>query len=451
MSRKSKSKKSKRKDPAGGKKNAHRSNKRKKNPTDSESDGSRVVEDAAPADQTQTEASPAVENSVSPTLPNPVEENVLENTESNFFSTWIKPHYAFILILLVQTLVILAFSAPLENAEKSIINKLSFFNSPPAEENRVEIVDINDDDRRTIFNGKNDPLDPQKLYKIVRAIAGKEPKLIGIDIDTSHEEFKDLEILQSEIPIVWAETPVIDKGKILGTREPVGGKPLPAGHYSAVPASPKDSDNVQRFYQRYIKVGSDEAVSFPAKIISFANPEVFSSAAPEMDFRYISFVGKRQEDFRPHISANDILGKTGSLPPLKNKIVLLGGSFSGQDRTQTPVGEMLGVDVLATIIETELAGGGRTPLNIFIKVLFVILTSIGLLLIFHLYKIRSAILWSLLVSAAVAVLIGLIFQDAAGGFVLFGAFLLSLLSQIIDKVRDSFKEKLPKLRSSEEN
>ena len=389
---------------------------------------------------------------VEETTPLIVSETVEPETpkQDYFWKNWGRKHLVAIIILLAQTVVILAFSAKLDDGEKWIVDKLSAFNSPPTGNNRVEVVDIQDEDRNILFKGQNDPLDPQKLYEIVQAIAKNEPRIIGIDIVTSHEQFESLELKESNIPIVWAETPVFDENdRLIGTHDPVGGKTLPNGHFSGIPVSPKDSDNTQRFYQRFVPVDEEKGVSFAFKIKSLINSEIEQSELSDTDLRYISFVNEKQEAFRPHLSAIELLEKTEKGDPalnqlLKDKIVLLGGSFSGQDQTETPVGKMLGIDVQATIIETELDGGGRKPFNIVIKTIFVIVTAIGLLLIFHWFEsMKDAILASLLIIAVVTILVSIFLQDLSGTVILLGAFLLALIAQIVDKMRDRFKETVP--------
>ncbi len=43
---------------------------------------------------------------------------------------------------------------------------------------------------------------------------------------------------------------------------------------------------------------------------------------------------------------------------IKNKIVLIGGSYLEEDKSETPLGVMNGVEIHANVIESDLRGGG---------------------------------------------------------------------------------------------
>jgi CHASE2 domain-containing sensor protein len=90
--------------------------------------------------------------------------------------------------------------------------------------------------------------------------------------------------------------------------------------------------------------------------------------------------------------------------PIKDRIVLLGGSYLGQDLHQTPLGQMNGVEVLANVIETELNGGGARAPGRFASYLLEVFEAFGLILIFHFFPLRKALLWSCALIPALALI-----------------------------------------------
>jgi hypothetical protein len=52
-------------------------------------------------------------------------------------------------------------------------------------------------------------LDPQQLYRLIDAIARSDPKVIGVDIDTSDPSFRDLKPDPRWPPVVWARNIIL--------------------------------------------------------------------------------------------------------------------------------------------------------------------------------------------------------------------------------------------------
>ena len=71
----------------------------------------------------------------------------------------------------------------------------------------VQIVSINEDDYVHIFEGRS-PLDAEKVTSLIEAIAEGDPRVIGVDIDTSDPQWKPLApklvaSLRQRASIVW--------------------------------------------------------------------------------------------------------------------------------------------------------------------------------------------------------------------------------------------------------
>jgi len=127
---------------------------------------------------------------------------------------------------------------------------------PAESKSQVVIVEITDDDYEKIFDKKS-PLDVAKLQQLIESVAGFEPRLIGIDIDTSDEKFRNLNIDRHLEKIVWASKPKLfenEKGNldVFEINEARGG--FAAGENSALPLL-LDDPKITRHYRLLIKVG----------------------------------------------------------------------------------------------------------------------------------------------------------------------------------------------------
>ena len=80
--------------------------------------------------------------------------------------------------------------------------------------------------------------------------------------------------------------------------------------------------------------------------------------------------------------------------PIKDKIVLIGGAYTASDEHETPLGWMLGVEVLAYAIETELHGGGMKPASPVTITLLGGFVGLVLLLLFQHFTPTKALLLS---------------------------------------------------------
>jgi CHASE2 domain-containing sensor protein len=230
-------------------------------------------------------------------------------------------------------------------------------------ESDVVIVRIDDDDYATLFHEKS-PLDHTALTKLIDAIALGKPKVIGVDIDTSTPEFRDFHPLPGWPPIVWARNGSFSnrEGKFHATKI-LGGQEPPAT--SGLVVLRLDADTAIRRYTRMCETEHGPVPSFAWAVAKqFSGKDGAQSVGEEELF--IKFAGDREGSHRQHFTAAQVMSLSDGLgwqtdSPVKDKIVLLGGAYSASDEHETPLGWMLGVEVLAYAIETELHGGGMRP------------------------------------------------------------------------------------------
>jgi hypothetical protein len=281
----------------------------------------------------------------------------------------------------------------------------------PNEESEVVIVDIKQSDFDTFFEGQTRPLKPERLQVLIDAIARGEPCVIGVDIDTHFPEYSSFQIIENWKPkVFWVREPKEIPEDT--THKPVlldilGGKNPQQNEYSGVPLLLDDpSDKVTRRYVRGFETEQGLVPSFTWAIYQFVqqNPE----KCPEIKLTrrdlkisteplIIEFSRGREGAGRIRLSVSDVLKMSESSDwskneLLKNKIVLLGGSYLGEDKHDTPIGTMDGMEILANVIETEIKGGGLVPLSGFGVFILIIFDGILLVLLFHFFSFRKAMI-----------------------------------------------------------
>lgn len=340
--------------------------------------------------------------------------------------------------LFVTVALILIFShlAPLHKLQTFVTDVRMRLNDPP-EPSAVAVVRIEDDDYRTLFGGRS-PLDPAALERLLAAVAAQRPKVIGVDIDTSAPQFKDFRPGADWPPVVWEREP---KHIPESTHEEVemldvlGGKDEKLNHSSGIPLVIADpEDRVVRRYRRAIPTSAGMFPTLPLALVErFRGSDVRAAGhadghaqakgrgrgeghGEEPEDLFIRYAGDREGSHRTRLSASEVLrmaeggglgeGRAGTEAPLRDKIVLVGGAYLGQDEHLTPLGRMRGVDLMAHVVETELAGGGdRVPnkVTLILLELFEGAVVIVLFQFFHRFGFGRALLLNLLALLAVSV------------------------------------------------
>jgi CHASE2 domain-containing sensor protein len=308
----------------------------------------------------------------------------------------------------------------------------------------VAVVVINDDDYQKLFQSKS-PLDPGTLQVLINAIAAGQPKLIGVDIETSDPQFKTFEIPEWP-PIVWQRSvkdypsPDIQADRprpadILGGRDPSNAN-------SGLALLIDTEDNVTRRYQRLIDTTIGIVPSFPWAVISKLDGTHTKSLNPSSDQLVIRYSGGAN---RFRFTASRVLELSkgagwASQSPIEGRIVLLGGSFGAVDRHETPLGTMTGVEILANTIETELSGGGHHPPSAFVLILLLAFEGLWTVLMFHTFE--SKLLKPLALTLPVVIIISvvcslLIYQSLAQ----MPYFLFMLFTIVIYQGFEAFRHK----------
>ena len=298
----------------------------------------------------------------------------------------------------------------------------------PAES--VAIVDITTEDYqdKNLFNGTS-PLNAQKLEKLIDAIARGEPAVIGVDIDTSAPQFRDsFKIKNRKSHIVWEreveKIPENASAKEKAQPEPLdvlgGTKDLdPARNSTGVALLIDDEDNVTRRYRRLIPTRVGNLPSFSWEVVTAYwkkdKPEELHKLQGSTDDLLIMYFGDRSRSHRLILTASEVLKLSRNWPdssPIRKKIVLLGGSYLDQDRHDTPLGWMNGLYVMANVIETELVtklepGSHKAP-NKLAVFLLEVFESFVLILLFHIRRLRIALVLSLLLIPVISIVCSLI-------------------------------------------
>jgi CHASE2 domain len=259
---------------------------------------------------------------------------------------------------------------------------------------RIVRVVISRDEYVRCFHGQS-PLDPDKLRKVIEAIVRQDPAVIVVDFDVSDPSFATVRTvaIASNWPVVWNRRAVssvrcnqVWPERIFGDYGPV----LPDQGLGVLPV---DGDGLVRLYSRSVatngplNAGGACAPSRDEPTISWAalqkaensrksserflksdlkpsdQPLVIKFEPPtDIPTSYVAHVtdliGVCGTDTQPQVSA-DLKAE----PPMKGKIVLVGGYYDTGDEHMTPVGSMFGVDIIAQVIRTELDGGGRMPVG----------------------------------------------------------------------------------------
>lgn len=274
----------------------------------------------------------------------------------------------------------------------------------------VVSIDESDFENKSLFNWQ---LSPDALKKIILAIADAHPREIVVDLDTSKAEFKSLQSLKTEMPIIWAAVPAkgpddaSEEQKLCALGAPI--ESIEKDIVVGVAALREDADGVVRHYLRRLsgRIGHThrDLDSLPWAALKTTGLPMRSPDANEIMLRFIkksrpvhavkvsSAYDRENLNFAtvPTIDAEmncDSVMKLHDTEDWKTffagqdpKIVVLGGTYhTPADTYVTPLGRLPGVLINASIIETELQKIGLVPSSE--TFLFLIEVLVGILLAF---------------------------------------------------------------------
>lgn len=227
---------------------------------------------------------------------------------------------------------------------------------PGAAKDDVVVVSITDQDYLEQFNATS-PLDQEKVQQLIEAIALSGASVIGVDLDTAGWKKEPPRAVDGP-PVIWArDVSDNDMQPVLGGDG--------AGVRFGCPIYKPDSDGVIRRSTLEFMTSKGACPTLAASIADEARHRTPIRDVPrknetEDEGKLINFAGGSSA-FK-HLSIKGLV-KVAPSPawragnPLKNRIVLLGGSYrAAQDRHLTPVGNLDGVDILAHAVSTELRG-----------------------------------------------------------------------------------------------
>jgi len=311
----------------------------------------------------------------------------------------------------------------------------------------VEITDMDYDD---IFGGRS-PLQPEKLHDLISAIALSRPAVIGVDIDTSHPQFRNLTIEPDWPPVIW-ERDMSTNGRIGEKDEPLdilGGQDPRINRSSGVPVLLDDpEDKETRLYTRCVKT---KAGSEPTFVYALATAYRSATSKITIDSRKICDSGieapmqplliryaLRQGGTLYEKDAAQVLGLSDkkenggqgqTVPDFLNKIVLIGGTYRDLDRHYSPIGVLPGVAVLANAIDTELEGGAVKASPRWVLFGLEFLASALLVLLFHQYAMSPgmALAWGVPLTVVLSLIFSFFSFHTFSRFVNFAPTLLAVL------------------------
>lgn len=285
---------------------------------------------------------------------------------------------------------------------------------PAGGDSKVVVVMIDDEDYESGFK-KNGALDPSKLHELIDAIEKGNPALIGVDINTSDDRYRNFQIADwMPNKLVWVREVAVPVTEIPIPRDVLGGMEprLNYDPHSGLPVL-YEVNKVTRLYQREIETTEGVLSSFPWAVVKKFRPGIASALRANTNRLMIRFAGAKYDDF----SASQILKASNESwwannKEIRGKIVLIGVSYLGQDLQQTPLGELHGVHNMAAAIQTELGGGGIEQPNEFALLPLWILEGVLLVLVFQFFPLQEALLqnlaWSLVLILGTSLICSLI-------------------------------------------
>ncbi len=333
--------------------------------------------------------------------------------------------------------------AELETAFLDIQMKMAM----PDEESHIVIVEIGQEDFDGLFKGQRSPLNPPVLQQLLEAVADGGPCVVGVDIDTSFGQFEKFDVDRLS-NFVWSRSaelnPAIVPLKVLGRNDPA------LDQRSGLPITKSDK-GVTRFYSRMIKTTEGELPSFAWAVFNEAKERkcpgiTFPSLEETSEPLIVGFSRGADGIGRTKISAGHLMklaeGKWPNKSLIKDKIVLVGGSFLNEDIRDTPLGMMNGFAINANIVETELRGGGVQPPRVLSLILLQIFDGVLLMALFQLFVWRKAALLSLPFILVLSLACSFFTYYSFAQWLFFAPVMIGvLLTELFDKAKDHFKNK----------
>lgn len=383
-----------------------------------------------------------------------------------------------VIVIFVLLTFLLEYGGWLRSFETAALDTFVLLRKP-LDDRHVVIVGITNDDYRKAFGGKS-PLDPARLKEVIDAIAKGNPAVIGVDLDTSSETFRDLQpppapvvvwargaeraalrqheggggvegkdvaevgegLLHRFLPLVFRpEEERFSVSEVLGR----GGNALRSG----LALVPRDSDGAIRRYRRSFKTWEPDAPSMDS--FSWAVVKEYRRSkgrAPEPSEEsgevWVMSYAVNEYAFKP-ISVKEVLdlhqgaGWQGERGPLKDKVVLLGGVYpASRDLHYTPAGRRYGVELMAYAVESDLQGRSVRPPSKYTVGLGGLLVGFALVLVHARFGERRKHLRYTLVAVPLLALLTSLFVFSS--LALWAVFLPTLLAVLFQQLYDDVQQ-----------
>ena len=230
----------------------------------------------------------------------------------------------------------------------------------------ITIVEVTDTDYRSDLFKSQSPLNPEALMRLVSAVQGYRPRVIGLDVITDWPAPLKGIALDARVPVVWARDGLEDPdapGSLIWNK--VRGMEAPSTDICfAVPTNQPDSDGTIRHYEVSVGARNDNSESialFPTMARVLASPfedrPLDCRTAPEALPKRINFTGK-DHHFRPlhalEVLRDSVEGRYFG-QYLTDRIVIIGGTYAAaRDRFPSAGGYLDGVQILAHSVESEI-------------------------------------------------------------------------------------------------
>jgi CHASE2 domain-containing sensor protein len=308
------------------------------------------------------------------------------------------------------------------------------------------LVEITDSDYEDIFGGRS-PLQPDKLHDLINAVAMGKPAMIGVDIDTSHPQFKALIPEANWPPVVWERDIANNRDTTKAEIEPLdvlGGQNPLINKSSGVPALLDDpEDKVTRLYTRCVRTRAGLEPTLVSAVVSAYRSQAAlepcrGTGPTDVGLEPLFIKYSLGEAAVCHKDAAQMLGimktyqdggQSQLLAEFSNKAVLIGGTYGDSDRHFTPIGTLPGVEVLANAIQTELDGEGIQAHSRWLLFVIEFAASTFIVLFFHLFALSPgrALAWGLPLTVVGSVLLSILSFHTFSRFVTFAPTLFAVL------------------------
>ena len=275
----------------------------------------------------------------------------------------------------------------------------------------TRIIFITSEDYRREFH---QCLEPTRLDKMIDRILEFKPAVVVIDLDTSAERFRALKPRPGS-PIVWARDAdeELKAGKLELNLLPIHGEMDSTNVLWGLALFPRSADWTVRAYSRSLPVGTVRKPSLHWEAVNRfceSQPAGFGScdkvkelaAKPEVNEEELTIPVLHARYAFESWELGDILGESSGKPlraaadsDLAKKVVLLGGSYSAQDKHQTPFGALDGIEVVGSAIEAELNPQGQSEISVRTEIMFKVILALLIGVVHHFLKPFYALLFTM--------------------------------------------------------